>query len=125
MLKYFFIIFALLMILVLSITGFRGAKSTRPPIEIFPDMRHQPKVKAQVPSSFFADGRGNRLPVPGSVPMGYAAPLHKPVDGSHQALFGKEILCLSVPQRSCSSHFAMGSGYHHELWDELLQFRRK
>jgi mono/diheme cytochrome c family protein len=82
MLKYFFIIFALLMILVLSITGFRGAKSTRPPIEIFPDMRHQPKVKAQVPSSFFADGRGNRLPVTGSVPMGYAAPLHKPVEGS-------------------------------------------
>jgi len=82
MLKYFFILFGLLVILVVSIAGFRGQKSSRPPIEIFPDMDHQPKVKSQVPSSFFADGRGNRLPVDGTVPIGYAIPLHKPVDDS-------------------------------------------
>lgn len=82
MLKYFFILFGLLVVLVVSITGFRGQKSARPPIEIFPDMVRQPKVKAQVPGTFFADGRGNRLPVAGTVPMGYASPLHKPVDGS-------------------------------------------
>jgi len=82
MLKYFFALFGLLVVLVISIAGFRGTKSTRSPIEIFPDMDHQPKVKAQVASGFFADGRAARVPVAGTVPMGYAIPLHKPVDGS-------------------------------------------
>jgi len=82
MLKYFFSIFALVVVLVVAIAGFRGQKFDKPPIELFPDMDHQPKVKAQVPSDFYADGRGNREPVPGTVPVGYAMPLHKPVDGS-------------------------------------------
>ena len=82
MLKYFFYIFALVVVLVVAVAGFRGQKSQKTPIEIFPDMDHQPKVKAQVPSQFFADGRGNREPVPGTVPLGYAMPLHKPIDGS-------------------------------------------
>jgi mono/diheme cytochrome c family protein len=82
MLKYFFALFALLVILVVSMAGFRGGRSTKPPIQIFRDMDDQPKVKSQVPSSFFADGRANRPPVHGTVAMGYAAPLHKPVDGT-------------------------------------------
>ncbi|MEO6054926.1 MAG: cytochrome c [Chthoniobacterales bacterium] len=82
MLRYFFIGLAFLILLVVSMAGFRGHKSTRPPIEIFPDMDHQPKVKAQVSSSFFADGRGARQPVADTVPMGYSMPMHKPVDGS-------------------------------------------
>ena len=82
MLKYFFYIFALVVVLVVTVAGFRGQKSQKTPIEIFPDMDHQPKVKAQVPSQFFADGRGNREPVPGTVPLGSAMPLHKPIDGS-------------------------------------------
>jgi len=82
MMKTFFLLFSLLVILVVSIAGFRGQKSSRPPIEIFSDMRHQPKGKAQAPGAFFADGRGNRKPVDGTVPIGYAIPLHKPADGS-------------------------------------------
>jgi cytochrome c5 len=82
MLKYFFYTFVLLVVLVVSVAGFRGQKSTKPPFEIFPDMDHQPKVKAQTPSSFYADGRANREPIAGTVPLGYAMPQHKPVDGS-------------------------------------------
>jgi cytochrome c5 len=82
MLKYFFYTFVLLVVLVVSVAGFRGKKSTKPPFEIFPDMDHQPKVKAQTPSSFYADGRANREPIAGTVPLGYAMPQHKPVDGS-------------------------------------------
>jgi len=82
MLKYFFYTFVLLVVLVVSVAGFRGQKSTKPPFEIFPDMDHQPKVKAQTPSSFYADGRSNREPIAGTVPLGYAMPQHKPVDGS-------------------------------------------
>lgn len=82
MLKYFFALFAFLVLVIIAMAGFRGHKFTQPPIELFPDMDHQPKVKAQVRSGFFADGRGARQPVDGTVPMGFSMPLHKPVDGS-------------------------------------------
>lgn len=82
MLKYFFALFAFVVVVIVAMAGFRGQKSSRPPIEIFPDMDHQPKVKAQVRSEFYADGRAARLPVEGTVPMGYSMPQHKPVDGS-------------------------------------------
>ena len=59
MLKYFFIIFAFLLLVVIAMAGFRGQKSGRPPIEIFPDMDRQPKVKAQTPSDFYG-GRARR-----------------------------------------------------------------
>jgi len=81
MLKYFFLIFAFVIILVVSVLGFRGEKTEQTPMEIFPDMDRQPKVKAQVPSDFFPDGRGAREPVAGTVPLGYNMPLYKPVDG--------------------------------------------
>ena len=77
MLRYFFIGLGLFLVGLFAVAGFRGQKSEKPPIEIFPDMDHQPKVKAQAPSEFFADGRGNRQPVPGTVPMGYEAPVSK------------------------------------------------
>ncbi len=77
MLRYFFIGLGLFLVGLFAVAGFRGQKSGKPPIEIFPDMDHQPKVKAQVPSKFFADERGNRQPVPGTVPLGYEAPVSK------------------------------------------------
>jgi Cytochrome C oxidase, cbb3-type, subunit III len=74
MLRYFFLIFGFLVVMMIAIVGWRGQKTSRPPIEIFPDMDRQPKVKAQVPSEFYADGRAARLPVPGTVPLGYEMP---------------------------------------------------
>ena len=75
MLRAFFLIFALVSIACVAVLGFRGEKSSRPEIEIFPDMVRQPKVRAQSESSFFADQRGARKPVDGTVPMGYEMPL--------------------------------------------------
>ena len=99
MLKYFFIIFAFLLLVVIAMAGFRGQKSSRPPIEIFPDMDRQPKVKAQAPSGFFADGRAARPPVEGTVPLGYAMPMHKLVDNSVGEATGpyKQIIFSSSP----------------------------
>lgn len=74
MLKNFFLIFILLIIGVVAVAGFRGHKFTDPPIEIFNDMDHQKKKKAQTPSEFFADMRSAREPVPGTMPMGYEIP---------------------------------------------------
>ncbi len=82
MLRYFFLTFGFVIVVIIAMAGFRGQKFTQPPIELFPDMDRQPKVKAQDPSNFFANGLGNRKPVANTVPMGYAMPLHKPVDGS-------------------------------------------
>jgi mono/diheme cytochrome c family protein len=53
--------------------GFRGSFSTRPPIEVFPDMDHQAKYKPQASSKFFADGRADRPLPPGTVPYGRSA----------------------------------------------------
>lgn len=75
MLKYFFVLLTLIVVGVVCIAGFRGQKFKKPPIEIFPDMDVQPKVKAQTPSTFFSDTRADRKPVPGTVPLGYAAPI--------------------------------------------------
>jgi len=74
MLRAFFLIFILLSIACMAVLGFRGQKSSKPEIEIFPDMVRQPKVRAQSPLGFFADDRGARKPVEGTVPIGYEMP---------------------------------------------------
>lgn len=48
----------------------RTETSTRPRVQIIPDMDSQAKFKAQSPSAFFADGRAMRPPVPGTVARG-------------------------------------------------------
>jgi mono/diheme cytochrome c family protein len=74
MLRGFFLIFLLTGIVLVAFLGFRGQKSTGSPIEVFPDMVRQMKVRAQAPLGFFADGRGSRVPVAGTVPIGYEMP---------------------------------------------------
>src|SRR3954451_13859082 len=75
MLRGFFLIFILIGIAIVAVFGFRGQRSTGSPIEVFPDMVRQMKVKAQAPLGFFAEGRGSRPPVPGTVPIGYEMPI--------------------------------------------------
>ncbi|MGE5208995.1 MAG: c-type cytochrome [Alphaproteobacteria bacterium] len=74
MLRGFLVIFILCTIGMLAVLGFRGQTGTKPPFELFPDMVRQVKVRAQAPLNFFADGRGPRLPVAGTVPVGYEMP---------------------------------------------------
>src|SRR4051812_17958697 len=74
MLRGFFLIFFLTGIAMVAFLGFRGQHSTRSPIELFPDMVLQPKVRAQAPLGFFADNRGARVPIGGTVPIGYEFP---------------------------------------------------
>lgn len=74
MLRYFFVSFLLIAVAIVALAGFRGSKSGKPPIEIFADMDHQPKLQPQHPSHFFSDGSSARKPVPGTIPMGYTIP---------------------------------------------------
>src|SRR5260370_5314695 len=83
MLRGFLLIFLLFGVALVAVFGFRGQKSTGAPIEIFPDMVRQMKVRAQAPLAFFGDGRGPRLPVAGTMPIGYEMP--KPVNSPSNA----------------------------------------
>ncbi len=86
--KYFFLSYFFIAVMVVSIAGTRGSKSLQPPIEILPDMDQQAKVKYQAASTFFADGIGGRLPVTHTVPMGYEVPVKAAADGAKPAVFG-------------------------------------
>src|SRR5437588_2022048 len=73
-LRAFLLISLLITIASVAVLGFRGNKTTNEPWEIFPDMVRQVKVRAQAPLNFFADGRGSRMPINGTVPIGYEMP---------------------------------------------------
>lgn len=73
--RHVYLVTAFVCVLVVSILGLRGTKFTSPPNDVFPEwafpgMKHQPKPYAQGTSKFFADGRADRAPVPGTVPAG-------------------------------------------------------
>jgi cytochrome c5 len=74
MLRGFLLISLLFIIAIIAVFGFRGQKSTGSPLEVFPDMVRQMKVRAQAPLNFFPDGRGPRPPVTGTLPIGYEMP---------------------------------------------------
>jgi mono/diheme cytochrome c family protein len=61
-------------VLAFGFAGVRGQKMEHPPVEWFNDMAHQPKYDPQHRSEFFNDTRAARLPVPGTVPIGFNLP---------------------------------------------------
>ncbi len=65
--RYFFLAFIVLVVGVVLVAGPRGSFTKRTPIELFPDMDRQPKLRPQEPNKFFADGLSSRLPVEGTV----------------------------------------------------------
>lgn len=68
--RYVYLATFLAAILVVSVLGFRGSLSTRPPLELIPDMVHQAKYKPQTGSPFFADGRADRQIPAGAIAYG-------------------------------------------------------
>ncbi len=73
--RYFITGFAVIVCLIISMAGFRGEFTRNSPIEVFPDMDRQAKVRPQAPNLFdkvfgAGDGRGSRLPVAGTVVRG-------------------------------------------------------
>ena len=55
---------------IVGIAGFRGGMSRKPPIEIFPDMNRQLKLRPMTPNSFFPNGVSSQLPPTGTVARG-------------------------------------------------------
>ncbi len=52
---------------IVGIAGFRGGLSRKPPIEVFPDMDRQLKLRPQKPDDFFANGISSQLPPSGTI----------------------------------------------------------
>src|SRR4051794_22931709 len=104
MLRGFFLIFILLGIALVAVFGFRGQTSTGSPIEVFPDMVRQMKVRAQAPSGFFADGRGPRMPIAGTVPLGYEMP--------QPQMTGTPASAAPVPPAPQRVAFSASTDYH-------------
>lgn len=86
--RYFFLVYALIALIVVGIFGVRGQKFTKPPVRIFPDMDEQDKLKAQKPDPFFADGHGGRLPVTQTQPRGFNPEGEKVIGGIPEHEFG-------------------------------------
>ena len=68
--KYFFLAYAIVIVLFVGLMPIRGAKREQTPLRLFPDMDDQDKLMSQSPDDFFADGAGARHPVTGSHPVG-------------------------------------------------------
>src|ERR1700726_2464959 len=105
MLRGFFLIFLLFTIAVVAIFGFRGQKSTGSPLEVFPDMVRQMKVRAQAPLGFFADGRSPVLRVAGTMRIGYEMP--KPQTDAPPAAAG------AIPEEHSRVAFSVGTDYYN------------
>jgi mono/diheme cytochrome c family protein len=86
--RYFFLIYALVALLVVGIFGLRGDKFSKPPVRIFPDMDEQDKLKAQQADPFFADGHGGRLPIAQTQPRGFNPEGERVIGGIPEYEFG-------------------------------------
>jgi mono/diheme cytochrome c family protein len=64
--RYIWLGFLFFVVASVSVLGLRGSFSTKPPLEVFPDMDRQPKYKPQAESRFFANGMTDR-PLPPNV----------------------------------------------------------
>jgi mono/diheme cytochrome c family protein len=93
--RYFFLVYALLVVLVIGMLGFRGQKFVTPPLWVFRDMDDQDVLRAQRPDAFFANGQGGRMPVAHTYPRGFNE------DG------------LRDPGGIPEDEFGGGTGYYH------------
>jgi mono/diheme cytochrome c family protein len=88
-----YLVTALLVVLTVSVLGFRGTKFTHSPMDVFPEwlfpgMKYQPKYRPQGSSAFFADGRADRPLPTGVVPSAYG-PLGQPLRADRHLAEGK------------------------------------
>ncbi len=70
--RYFLALYVLLVVAVVGVAGFRGSVSRRPPIEVFPDMDRQLKLRPQEANDFFGNQRSSQTYVEGTIARGTA-----------------------------------------------------
>jgi hypothetical protein len=65
--RYFLLIFGIVVVGVMLVAGRQGDMSRNRPLQIFPDMKRQAKLRPQTANGFFANGLSSQLPQPGTV----------------------------------------------------------
>ena len=65
--RYFLLIFTVVVVGVVLIAGRRGDLSRNRPLQIFPDMKRQAKLRPQTANTFFASGFSSQLLQPGTI----------------------------------------------------------
>ena len=83
--RYVLIGIAMLVFMVVSLAGFRGDISRKPPLEIFPDMDRQPKLRPMEPNAFFENGISSQPHVAGTVARSEPLELADGKDGGADA----------------------------------------
>ncbi len=68
--RYFLLTLGVIVLAVMVVAGKRGDISRKPPIELFPDMDRQPKLRPQAANSFFKDGLSSQQPIDGAIARG-------------------------------------------------------
>lgn len=67
MMRYFFLLFGVVVLGTVLVAGRRGDLSRNRPIQIFPDMKRQLKLRPQTANGHFANGLSSQLPQPGTI----------------------------------------------------------
>jgi mono/diheme cytochrome c family protein len=67
MMRWFLLLFAVGVVVVVAVAGKRGDISRKPPLYVFPDMDRQLKLRPQTPNAFFANGLSSQLPPEGTI----------------------------------------------------------
>jgi cytochrome c5 len=65
--RYLLLTFALLAVLVVAFAGLRGCRFRQPPLEIYADMKRQPRLRPETASAAFTNGLSSQLIPPGAV----------------------------------------------------------
>ena len=68
--RYGLLIFGVLVLIVIGVAGRRGDLSRNRPIQIFPDMKRQLKLRPQTANGFFASGLSSQVAPPGTIAQG-------------------------------------------------------
>jgi mono/diheme cytochrome c family protein len=98
--RYFLLIFGLAVVLVIAIAGKRGDMTRRTPIEVFPDMDRQLKLRPMEPNGFFANARSSQ-----EHPIGTIARSTPLTNGASQAVFPYEDNPLNTGQKPGTTNF--------------------
>ena len=121
MIKNITIVYVLLIALVVSILGFRGSKSRREPIYIFPDMDRQQKYYPQSESNFFENGMTDRLPPANTVVRGNALDRKEVFSSDFSAEHLKDVALLTG--KDAEGNFI--SGFPMEVTHEMMMKGRE
>lgn len=97
--RYFLLIFGVLVVLVVLIAGRRGDLTRNRPIQIFPDMKRQLKLRPQTANSFFANGLSSQLPPPGTIARS------EPLNVGGQAVYPFEDLPVNTGRVTGTTNF--------------------